>query len=72
LLLVSNFTVLNGDEGTTLQGAERILPGQVLYRDFFSFYAPGSTLEICRSKNAIAPSIPSLKGVLNRPASVFE
>lgn len=30
------------DEGILLQGAERILHGQVLYRDFFSFYTPGS------------------------------
>lgn len=30
------------DEGMALQGAQRILHGQVLYRDFFSFYTPGS------------------------------
>ena len=30
------------DEGILLQGAQRILQGQVLYRDFFSFYTPGS------------------------------
>ncbi len=30
------------DEGLALQGAQRILQGQVLYRDFFSFYTPGS------------------------------
>ena len=30
------------DEGIVLQGAQRILAGQVLYRDFFSFYTPGS------------------------------
>ena len=35
-------TTFDGDEGTILQGAQRILQGQVLYRDFFSFYAPGS------------------------------
>jgi hypothetical protein len=32
----------NLDEGVALQGAERILHGQVLYRDFFSFLTPGS------------------------------
>lgn len=30
------------DEGIILQGAQRILDGQVLYRDFFSFFTPGS------------------------------
>lgn len=35
-------SVVNGDEGIALQGAQRILRGEVLYRDFFSFYTPGS------------------------------
>lgn len=30
------------DEGVALQGAARILHGEVLYRDFFSFMTPGS------------------------------
>ena len=30
------------DEGIVLQGAERILRGEVPYRDFFTFYTPGS------------------------------
>jgi len=42
LCLFVKFTNLNGDEGIVLQGAERILHGEVLYRDFFSFYTPGS------------------------------
>src|SRR3982751_6312534 len=37
-----NYTNLNGDEGIILQGAQRVADGQVLYRDFFSFYTPGS------------------------------
>ena len=37
-----DFTILFPDEGITLQGAQRILDGQVLYRDFFTFYTPGS------------------------------
>ncbi len=37
-----NYTLLNADEGIILQGAERILAGQVPYRDFFTFYTPGS------------------------------
>lgn len=42
LCLFRRFTGLEPDEGILLQGAQRILAGQVLYRDFFSFYTPGS------------------------------
>lgn len=35
-------TNLDPDEGIILQGAQRILNGEVLYRDFFSYYTPGS------------------------------
>ncbi len=37
-----NYTTLHSDEGIVLEGAQRILQGQVPYRDFFSFYTPGS------------------------------
>ena len=37
-----NYSTLNADEGIVLQGAQRILQGEVLYRDFFSFLTPGS------------------------------
>ena len=30
------------DEGIILQGAERVLHGEIPYRDFFTFYTPGS------------------------------
>ena len=36
------FTTIEPDEGILLQGAQRILLGQVMYRDFFSFLTPGS------------------------------
>ena len=36
------FMLFDPDEGIVLQGAERILRGEVLYRDFFSFLTPGS------------------------------
>ena len=42
LSVFCDYTNLNGDEGIILQGAQRIVTGQVLYRDFFAFYAPGS------------------------------
>src|ERR1700674_3537469 len=40
--LFLRYTYLDPDEGITLQGARRILQGQVLYRDFFEFVTPGS------------------------------
>ena len=42
LCLFRHFTTMEPDEGVVLQGAQRILAGQVPYRDFFSFYTPGS------------------------------
>ena len=42
LLLFRRYTTMEPDEGIVLQGAQRILHGQVMYRDFFSFLTPGS------------------------------
>jgi 4-amino-4-deoxy-L-arabinose transferase-like glycosyltransferase len=42
LCLFRHYTAMEPDEGIVLQGAQRILSGQVPYRDFFSFYTPGS------------------------------
>ena len=42
LRLFYNYTTMFPDEGIVLQGAQRILHGQVLYRDFFSLVTPGS------------------------------
>ena len=42
LCLFRRYSGIDPDEGIILQGAQRILDGQVLYRDFFSFYTPGS------------------------------
>jgi hypothetical protein len=46
LYLFRDYTNLDGDEGIVLQCAQRILNGQVPYRDFFSFYTPGSCYSI--------------------------
>src|SRR5262245_44199697 len=40
-LALCRYTNLDADEGIVLQGAQRIVEGQVPYRDFFSFYMPG-------------------------------
>ncbi len=42
LCVFRRFTMMEPDEGILLQGAQRILQGQILYRDFFSFFTPGS------------------------------
>ena len=42
LLVFRHYSTLEPDEGIVLQSAERILAGQIPYRDFFSFYTPGS------------------------------
>jgi hypothetical protein len=41
LLLFRHYS-FSADEGVTLQAAQRILNGQVMYRDFFYFCTPGS------------------------------
>ena len=42
LWLFRHYTTMEPDEGIILQGAQRVLHGEVLYRDFFSFFTPGS------------------------------
>ena len=42
LCIPLRYSTLEPDEGIVLQGAERVLHGQVPYRDFFTFYTPGS------------------------------
>src|SRR5260370_9781887 len=42
LYLFRRYSWVDPDEGIILQGAQRILDGQALYRDFFSFFTPGS------------------------------
>jgi 4-amino-4-deoxy-L-arabinose transferase-like glycosyltransferase len=42
LYIFRRYATMEPDEGIILEGAQRILNGEVLYRDFFSFYTPGS------------------------------
>lgn len=57
LFLFRRYTVMDPDEGIILQGAERILRGQVLYRDFFSFFTPGSYYLLALLFKALGSSI---------------
>ena len=42
LWIFRRYTSMEPDEGIVLEGAQRILRGEVLYRDFFSYFTPGS------------------------------
>ena len=42
LWIFRRYTSMEPDEGIILEGAQRILRGEVLYRDFFSYFTPGS------------------------------
>jgi 4-amino-4-deoxy-L-arabinose transferase-like glycosyltransferase len=41
-LVYDYIDLVSQDEGIILQGAQRIVSGQMPYRDFFTFYTPGS------------------------------
>ena len=41
LWIFRRYTSMEPDEGIVLEGAQRILRGEVLYRDFFSYFTPG-------------------------------
>jgi 4-amino-4-deoxy-L-arabinose transferase-like glycosyltransferase len=68
LCIFRRYTAMDADEGIILQGAERILHGQVLYRDFFSFFTPGSyclsaaVLKIFGDSLVVARSVLAVNG----------
>jgi 4-amino-4-deoxy-L-arabinose transferase-like glycosyltransferase len=70
LCIFRHHTDMDPDEGIVLQGAQRILAGQVPYRDFFSFYTPGSyyavalVFRIFGSSLAVARTAVALAGAL--------
>lgn len=64
LCLFRHVTTLEPDEGIVLQGAQRILAGQVLYRDFFSFYTPGSYYALALVFKIFGSSLPAARTAL--------
>jgi len=65
------YTLLIGDEGIVLQGAQRILAGQVLYRDFFSFLTPGSYYWVALFFKVFGSSILVARAVLLVEGALF-
>ena len=50
-----------GDEGVVLHGAERVLRGEALYRDFFEFLPPGSFLVVAAWMKLIGSDFGSVR-----------
>jgi hypothetical protein len=50
-----------GDEGVVLHGAERLLRGEVLYRDFFEFLPPGSFFLVAAWMKSIGSDFGSVR-----------
>ena len=71
LCLFRHFTAMEPDEGILLQGAQRILAGQVLYRDFFSFYTPGSYYALALLFKIFGSSLPVARTALALAGAVL-
>ena len=71
LCLFRRFTTMDPDEGILLQGAQRILRGEVLYRDFFSFITPGSYYLLALLFKIFGSSIVVARTALGFAGSVF-
>jgi hypothetical protein len=52
-----------GDEGVVLHGAERVLRGEVLYRDFFEFLPPGSFLLLAGWMHVVGSDLASVRAL---------
>ena len=64
LCIFRRYTAMEPDEGIVLQGAQRILRGDVPYRDFFSFYTPGSYYLQALVFRVLGNSLPIARTVL--------
>jgi len=50
-----------GDEGVVVHGAERVLRGEALYRDFFEFLPPGSFLAVAGWMHVVGADFASVR-----------
>src|SRR5262249_61733064 len=71
LTVFRRYTTMDPDEGIILQGAERILRGEVLYRDFFSFFTPGSYYLLAAAFKAFGNSLITARTTLVVFGGVF-
>jgi 4-amino-4-deoxy-L-arabinose transferase-like glycosyltransferase len=71
LLLFRRYTTMDPDEGIILEGAQRVLRGQVLYRDFFSFCTPGSYYFVALLFKVFGSSVLVARSALSICGSVF-
>jgi 4-amino-4-deoxy-L-arabinose transferase-like glycosyltransferase len=71
LCLFRRFTTIDPDEGILLEGAQRILRGQVLYRDFFSLITPGSYYLLALLFKLFGSSIVVARTALSFMGSIF-
>lgn len=66
-----DYLSFNADEGVTLTMAERILHGQIPYRDFFTFVTPGSPYLMALWFKLFGPSYLVARNVLLTYAGIF-
>jgi len=71
LCLFRRHTSMEPDEGIVLVGAQRILRGQVPYRDFFSFYTPGSYYLQALLFKVLGNSLPAARVGLSICGAIF-
>jgi 4-amino-4-deoxy-L-arabinose transferase-like glycosyltransferase len=71
LYLFRRYTNTDADEGVILEGAQRILHGEILYRDFFSFYTPGSYYFLAALFKIFGNSLPVARAALVLFGGVF-
>ena len=66
-----DFVTFNADEGIILSDADRILRGQVPYRDFFSLYTPGSYFLLALAFKLFGQSLVVARSILLVYCGVF-
>jgi len=71
LCIFRRYVTMEPDEGIVLVGAERILRGQVLYRDFFSFLTPGSYYFVALQLRFLGDSITAARTALAAAGGFF-